>query len=328
MKKLIAIVVLLMAAMFMVPCTGKAANGSDPEFALSTVRGAVGDQVNVSLDVRNNPGITALQLQIGYSEKDLELVSVEDQKLFGDAISCGQQGANPFIISWFSSASKDIYENGTLAVMVFRIKDGAESSEVTLRYDQENVFNISLESVPFQTVDGKVAVGTNENDEDNEERSINGGIYRKISTDKVEYVRPSNKKNKKVEIPSKVQWNGTWCNVSMIAGHAFYGNNKLESVVIGKNIEEIGWEAFYNCRKLKEITIPAKVKKIGEKAFTNCKKLSKITIKSTKLKADTVGKQAFQGGYARPVVKVPKNYKNTYKKILQAKGMSKRAIYK
>ena len=71
-----------------------------------------------------------------------------------------------------------------------------------------------------------------------------------------------------------------------------------------------------------------KVKKIGTKAFANCKKLTKITIKSKKLKNETVGNQAFKGGYSRPTVKTPKKYKNVYKKLLKAKGMSKYALYK
>lgn len=357
MKKIISAILMIALTMFTIPHIVFASGEKGPSFSLSTVEGGSGDTVCVNLDVTNNPGITALQLQIGYSADDVELVSVEDKKLFGNSISYGQQDANPFTISWFSSASKDIYCNGTLAVLKFRIRNDAESSNLNLSYDQENVFNIDLTSVPFHTIGGKVIVtpkpaetatpkptGTttpnpmssstpqNVNNKSLEigssVKDANGAVYKVISAGMIEYSKPAKVDKTKATIPATVSINGKRYKVTSIADRAFSGYKMLETVTIGKYVETIGANAFYNCKRLRKITIPEKVKKVGTRAFENCKKLSKITIKSKKLKAKTVGKQAFKGGYLRPTVKAPKKYKSVYRKVLKARGMSKYAIYK
>lgn len=330
MKKIIFAMLAVILTVLVVsnPHAANASGETIPSFALSTAEGRMGDTVCVELSVADNPGITAFQIQIGYSVKNLELVSIEDKQLFGEAMSYGQQDANPYTISWFSSASEDMYNNGVLAVLKFRIKNGAGSSSITLSYDQENVFNISLTSIPFQTTDGKVIVTSKENKKTEVQEEIGGAVYSVVSGNTVEYIRLAKYNGTKTSIPNEVFIAGTKYKVASIAANAFSGNEKLKAVTIGKNVKTIGANAFYNCKKLKKIIIPAKVKKIGAKAFANCKKLTKITIKSKKLKNETVGNQAFKGGYSRPTVKTPKKYKNVYKKLLKAKGMSKYALYK
>ena len=77
-----------------------------------------------------------------------------------------------------------------------------------------------------------------------------------------------------------------------------------------------------------KIVIPARVVKIGKQAFANCKRLKFITIKTLKLTMNSVGAKAFKGIYKKPVVKVPKNKKKAYKKLLKAKGLPGGAKFK
>lgn len=122
----------------------------------------------------------------------------------------------------------------------------------------------------------------------------------------VEYVAPVKKNAKKVTIPETVTLSdGTKAKVTSIAANAFKGNKKLTTVVIGKNI-----------------------KKIGKKAFYNCKNLKKITINSTSLTKKSIGAKAFKNTSNKAVVKVVKKKLKTYKKILIAKGISKKAKMK
>ncbi len=121
----------------------------------------------------------------------------------------------------------------------------------------------------------------------------------------VEVLKAKNKQITSVEVPDAVTINGVTYKVTSIAKNAFSGCAKLRSVVIGKNVKSIGAKAFYKCKKLKN-----------------------ITIKTTKLKAKTVGKQAFKGTPKKINLKVPKKKMKLYKKILKAKGISKKAKYK
>ena len=91
---------------------------------------------------------------------------------------------------------------------------------------------------------------------------------------------------------------------------------------------KINDRAFAGCGDLRSVTIPETVKSIGKQAFYNCKQLRNITIKTVTLSSKSVGAKAFSGIYKRPTVKVPAKQLKSYKKLLQAKGMSPKAAYK
>ena len=149
----------------------------------------------------------------------------------------------------------------------------------------------------------------------------------------VSYMSATDKKVKVVVVPDKITVDGITYQVTSIAANAFSGCRKLKNVTIGKNVTTIGDKAFYKCSALTKITIPSKVNKIGKSAFQNCKKLKNINIKTKKLTSKKVGKNAFKGVgskyYKKVVVKVPsKKYVSKYKKLLQSKGLSKKAKVK
>lgn len=133
--------------------------------------------------------------------------------------------------------------------------------------------------------------------------------YKVTGNGTVEYLGNTAKKKKTVEIPNTVVSNGVRYTVTSIANNAFKNNKKLTKVVIGKNVTKIGKNAFYGCKNLK-----------------------KITIKSTKLKKKSIGAKAFtkagKKNYSKLKVIVPKQYLNTYKKLLRQKGLSVKAIVK
>ena len=88
-------------------------------------------------------------------------------------------------------------------------------------------------------------------------------------------------------------------------------------------VSAIGKNAFKNCTKLKKVNLGKNIKTISPYAFSGCKKLININIRTTLL--EKVGAHALQGTNAKLVIKVPKKYLKTYKKILQSKGQSKEA---
>lgn len=131
---------------------------TSPMFSVRSTGGKCGESVYVNVNIENNPGITALQLNINYSAADLELVSIEDNKLFSDSITYSQLNKNPFIISWFSSSSENATNNGTIATLEFKILDNAKTSDISISYDAENVFDSSFNNVSFSTSSGQITV--------------------------------------------------------------------------------------------------------------------------------------------------------------------------
>ncbi len=89
-------------------------------------------------------------------------------------------------------------------------------------------------------------------------------------------------------------------------------------------VTAIAANAFKNQKKIRKVVIPSNVNRIGKKAFYGCKNLKNITIKTTKLTKKKVGSKAFSGIHAKAVVKVPKKKLSSYKKILKARGVTKK----
>ena len=101
-----------------------------------------------------------------------------------------------------------------------------------------------------------------------------------------------NKKGTKVVIPAKVRIKKKTFKVTAISNNAFKGKKKLKTIIIGKNIT-----------------------RIGGGAFSGCKGITKIIIKSKKIKK--IGKNAFKGIGKKAIIKIPKNKKKIYKKLLK-----------
>ena len=141
----------------------------------------------------------------------------------------------------------------------------------------------------------------------------------------VEFYRVNNKKVEKAAVPDMISVDGIKYKVTAISGNAFNGCKNLKYAFIGRNVSVIGNKAFYQCRLLREITIPDAVVKIGRKAFCGCKKLEKVVIKSGQLEGYAVGAQAFGHTYRKMTIKVPKDHRKAYAKLLRKKGVSKMA---
>ena len=121
----------------------------------------------------------------------------------------------------------------------------------------------------------------------------------------VEYIKSTKTKAKTVVIPDKVSIDGVQYKVASISS-----------------------KAFLNCDKIKYVTIGKNVKKIGAKAFFGCKGLKKLTIKSTKLKKENIGENAFKKTNAAVIVKVPAKKLKSYQKIFKEKGLSSKVKFK
>ena len=146
----------------------------------------------------------------------------------------------------------------------------------------------------------------------------------KGKTPTVQYTAPKSTAKGTVTIPAKAKVDGVSYRVTSIADNAFKNNKKITKVVIGNNIVSIGKNAFAKCTKLVSVIIGKNVIKIGKDAFAGCKKLKKIVIKTKKLTKKSVAKGAFRSVGKKVVVQVPKSEYKAYKKLLRAKGLSKK----
>lgn len=106
------------------------------------------------------------------------------------------------------------------------------------------------------------------------------------------------KSSKTVRIPASVKLGEQKYTISKVEKNSWYGDKKLQKVVIGKNVSEVGKVAFYGAKNLKWI-----------QCNSGCLK--------------KVGKQALKGISPKAVIRVPKKKKKKYMKLWKKKGQAK-----
>ena len=108
----------------------------------------------------------------------------------------------------------------------------------------------------------------------------------------VAVMKITNKKAKKLTIPSTVKVGGVTYKVTAVASQAFKGNKNLTNITIGRGITKIGNEAFSGCKNPKKITVTAgNLTTIRKSAFKGINKKATITVKGTKKAKTALKKQ-------------------------------------
>lgn len=93
---------------------------------------------------------------------------------------------------------------------------------------------------------------------------------------KAAYLRPVDKKVKKVTIRDTVTWKGKKFKVTQIGNKAFKDYKKLQKVTIGRNVSVIGKKTFANCKSLKVVILTEPKQKLPKNAFAGCPKKLKV----------------------------------------------------
>lgn len=98
---------------------------ANPRFELGSATVHPGGTVEVPLDVADNPGIVAAEMNVSYDGDKLELVEVRDRAMLKDFVKSKTLDANPYYLSWMDwERESDMTDDGTMAVLVFKAKDG------------------------------------------------------------------------------------------------------------------------------------------------------------------------------------------------------------
>lgn len=132
-------------------------------FTIDKTTAECGEETTVAINIRDNPGIIAFSIKITYDTERLELVNVGEGDFKGLHTS-QSYAASPYIISWSDATSPDNKTNGTVASLVFKVKDDAEAgdAQISLSYDEDNIYNLSFSNVDFSVQNGSVSVERHE----------------------------------------------------------------------------------------------------------------------------------------------------------------------
>ena len=125
----------------------------------------------------------------------------------------------------------------------------------------------------FCVIDGKTGAGY---DEITGNKIVSGNYTYALAADSKSYVIAKyNGNEENITIPSK--YNSK--TISRIGSFAFYGNNKIKTLIVNTNIKTIGGLCFGSCSNLEKITFTKGGEvDIGHCAFRGCKKLKNLDL--------------------------------------------------
>ncbi len=139
-------------------------------FSTQNTEAYVGDEFDVVISVDSNPGIISAKLDVAYDSNVFELVGVKEGDFdktiesLGENINCynfGDITANPFAVNWVNPFSKNIFTNGTFAIVTFRVKDDAAEGNYDISIVPDNtgnIFNAKFNDIPAETITATVGV--------------------------------------------------------------------------------------------------------------------------------------------------------------------------
>ena len=137
-------------------------SGNSPAFVAGEVNAEAGAKdVAVTVSVKNNPGIASILLDIGYNKSALTLkgFTYNSSALDGAMTVPFNANAKTYSLSMVSG-TKNINGDFDFATLYFDVADNAgESYDITLSYDENNVYDINENNINFEVINGKINVG-------------------------------------------------------------------------------------------------------------------------------------------------------------------------
>ena len=91
---------LMLAVLLMGMLVPTAAAQQSGKLIVSDAAGKVGETVEVTVSLVDNPGVIALAMKVHYDPNKLELVSVDNNKLMPDSMFSQNLTDNPYYASW------------------------------------------------------------------------------------------------------------------------------------------------------------------------------------------------------------------------------------
>ncbi len=137
------------------------ANAAEPfSIIVSSEKADVGNEVTVTISVTGNTGLASLKFDVAY-DSALTLTKVEFSEDFGPMVTAPEPFRNPEPLTMISPLS-DITANGVFATLTFTVSEdviNGYKANVTVTYDENDIYDGEYNNVPVTVVNGSVEVG-------------------------------------------------------------------------------------------------------------------------------------------------------------------------
>lgn len=157
MKKILSLTLALLVVVFLVPTRFSARAQESVLLSLSDAESARAGSVTVTLSLDKNPGLCALELQIQYDSRVLQLLEVKTQDLIGAALP-RKNLSSPYPLTWIDFTSEnDNTKTGILCFLTFRILENAPALGSTLvSVHPISAYNTNYEPVPVNSAEAQI----------------------------------------------------------------------------------------------------------------------------------------------------------------------------
>ncbi|MEE1124400.1 MAG: InlB B-repeat-containing protein [Acutalibacteraceae bacterium] len=136
------------------------ASYTEPTIVVESKYIAPNSQVEVKVDVENNPGVAGATLGFSYDPK-LTLVSAKNGDAFAKlSYTAPGKFTNPCEFFW-DSATGQADDDGTILYLTFKVSDeavGNDNLNINVSYYPGDIYNEDFESLKFQMVNGCITV--------------------------------------------------------------------------------------------------------------------------------------------------------------------------
>ncbi len=134
-----------------------------PQIVVSNVKANLGKSVDVTVSLKNNPGVIAVKFSISYDSAKMTLTGVSNGTIFENSTFMAGKtlSAVPYTVYWEDALAEENYDaDGVLVTYTFEIKDDAETgiTPITLQMDNGSTFNYDMGEVAFNVVNGGVEI--------------------------------------------------------------------------------------------------------------------------------------------------------------------------
>ena len=132
---------------------------TEPQFVVSSKDAKRGDTIEVTVALKNNPGIASIILSVAFDSDALTLTEVVYNTAIGGQTVQPQNMNSPVKLYWINGFS-DAEGDFVLATLNFTVKSDAAVGDhnITLSYNADDVYDISETNLPFEIVNGKITV--------------------------------------------------------------------------------------------------------------------------------------------------------------------------
>ena len=136
---------------------GKLPDENTAQIVVDSVTASAGNTVKIKVSLKNNPGISGLQMKMRYDSSVLTLQNATAKNL---AVTFSEKlTANPYSILWYDGL-KNVTTNGAIAEFTFKVSDKAAegSYPITIEFSDDEISDVYDKNVHFEKVNGAVNV--------------------------------------------------------------------------------------------------------------------------------------------------------------------------